>query len=408
MMQVLILGGGRYYIKAVQAAKELGARVIVADRNPEAPARHVADLFAPVDITDRPGILDLAKREKINGIVALNDFAVPTAAHVAEALNLPGISPEAAANATSKFAMRELWQQQGVPSPLYRITWTHDEAMAAARGIGWPVVLKPSWSLGGASRGVSIVEDETDFDRAWDFAFSFSHGQGVLVEECLIGSEHSAETLTWDGETHVIAIGDKVKTPPPYRVDKSVIYPTRLMKADWDNACETVRAAVRAIGIDRGAAHVEFCFTREGAKLFELGARCGGGGTPDPIVPYVAGVDMFKEVVRLACGLAPEKVTGRTPDQARGCTYHFLTPKPGILKKVLGVDRVKGMNGILDCDVFVSPNDTIPPVCIGTERAGFIIAGGVDRASALSLAIFAEKQIIFKYQERSCATEMIG
>lgn len=397
-MCVLILGGARYYLKAIEAAKELGVRVCVVDRDCNAPAAKAADVFRAIDTTDTKEVLALARRERINGIVALNDYSVPTAAHVAHTLGLPGIPPEVAANAVNKHAMRILWRDRGVPSARFRAAWTIKEAKEAAEAIGWPVVLKPSWSLGGASRGVSLANGPEDLERAWNFAESFRHDDSVLVEERLIGSEHSAETLTWNGETHVVAIGDKVKTDPPYRVDKSVIYPTLLRGTAFEQACETIRDAVRALGITHGAAHVEFCVTSQGAKLFEIGARCGGGGTPAPIVPYVTGIEMFKKVILLSIGLPVGDIT---PTVRRGCTYHFLTPRAGVVREVFGLEAVRRTEGILDCDVFVAPGDRLSDVRIGTERAGFIIAGGPDRSAALALANHAEQRIFFTYRGSS-------
>jgi biotin carboxylase len=88
-----------------------------------------------------------------------------------------------------------------------------------------------------------------------------------------------------------------------------------------------IKEAVRAIGIDFGAAHVELATTKDGFVLFELGARCGGGGTPEPIVPFVTGVDEFVETVRILSGDAPVNLK---PKRNNGCSYHFITPKAGI------------------------------------------------------------------------------
>ena len=64
--------------------------------------------------------------------------------------------------------------------------------------------------------------------------------------------------------------------------------------------------AVSSLGLTQGVAHVEFGFTDEGPVLFELGARCGGGHTPQ-IAHHVSGVNEFIEACRMACGLPPDQ-----------------------------------------------------------------------------------------------------
>jgi biotin carboxylase len=155
-----------------------------------------------------------------------------------------------------------------------------------------------------------------------------------------------------------------------------------------------VTAAVRTLGVTAGAAHVEACSTPNGPKLFELGARCGGGGTPDSIVPFVTGVDMLSEVVRLHAGDPPHNLV---PAAARGCCYRFLTPGPGTLRSVNGVETVATWPGVLDCAVTVAGGQEIRPVRVGSDRAGFVITGAETRAGAERLADAAEQEIRFVY-----------
>jgi biotin carboxylase len=391
--RVMILGASRYYARSIRRARAIGYQVIAVDRNPQAEGFAAADDRAVVDITDRDGVLRVARDHTIDGIVPLNDFGVETAAHVAASLGLVGITPDAAARATRKTLMRAAWDAAGLPRVRWGAASTLDEAREAARAIGrWPVVVKPADSHGGASRGVSVAAGLDELPAAVAFAQSSYADPEVIVEECLQGVEHSVETVTWEGETHVIAVSDKVKTPLPYRVDKSVDYPTRLDGPALEALYGLVTSAVRALGITVGPAHVELSSTADGPRLLELGARCGGGGTPDPIVPHLTGVDMLGEVVRLHAGDRP---TGLTPQRTRGCVYRFLTPPPGRLRRIEGLEDVAAWPGVLDCAVTVAPGDQLRPVRVGADRAGFVIAGGRDRDEATAIADAAEAGIRF-------------
>ena len=392
----MILGASRYNVRSIRKARAIGYRVVAVDRDPRAEGLADADDHAVVDIADRDGVLRAARRFHIDGIVPLYDSGVETAAHVAHHLGLIGISPEAAARATRKTLMREAWDHAGLPQPRWRRARDFAEATAAAAAIGrWPLILKPADSHGGGSRGVSVVHSAADLAGAVAFAQGAYADPEIILEEWIEGLEHSVETITVDDATHVLAVSDKVKTPLPYRVDKSVDYPTRLEGAALDALHRLVKASVRALGIDVGAAHVEACTTADGPMLFELGARCGGGGTPDPIVPFVTGIDMIGEVVRLHANDAPTNVVAPPPSAQRGCSYRFLTPSPGTLRGVEGLDGVSRWAGVLDCAVTVMPGQPVRQVRVGADRAGFVIAGAATRTAAVRLADAAEQEIRF-------------
>ena len=137
------------------------------------------------------------------------------------------------------------------------------------------------------------------------------------------------------------------------------------------------------------------CLFTDLLRLFELGARCGGGGTPDPIVPFLTGIEMFRELVRISISQKPQKLA--PPLFMKGCVYGFLTPKPGIVKRNTGVQKVKTWRNILDRNTLVHEGEEVRPVRIGGGRAGFIIAGGENREEAIALADDAEACIHFEY-----------
>jgi biotin carboxylase len=388
--RILILGASRYYIYAIKIAKEMGYWTLAIDRNPNAPGLQLADEKEVVDITNIPAVIDLAKKYKIDGILALNDFGVQTAAEVSNRLGLPGLPLEVARVATNKALMRKVWQGQSF-NPEYRIVRTLEEAKRAVYELDhFPLIFKPADSRGGASRGVSCVFNEAQIEEAFTFAQSFYSNPDVVIEHYIEGLEHSLEAIVYRGEIYILAISDKVKTPLPYRVDKSVIYPTILDGDTLANLENTVKTAIELIGITSGIVHVELCTSSKGVFIFEMGARCGGGGTPYPIVPWVAGVNELEEAIRLAIGEPPKNYK---PVTKKGCVYHFLTPKPGRLLAIYGLEEVRKWPGILDADVIVPVGGEVRPVRTGSDRAGFVIAGADTRQEALILAGRAEREM---------------
>lgn len=395
--KVLILGASRYYALSIEAARKAGYHVIAVDQKEGSYGFRFADEYYVCDIVDKEAILDLAKRLEIDAIVPINDYGVPTAAFVAEHIGIAGISQETALWATSKNHMRNKWVEKGIPCPQVHLALTRADFEEGIEKIGFPCIFKPAHGYGGASRGVIVVNKSGELDEAIEFTQKFYDNKETLIESFIEAEvEHSAEVIVYKGEPHVIAIADKVKTPLPYRVDKNVIYPTRIEGHRLQELKTVIKDSVIALGIDVGAAHVEMATIKDGFVLFELGARCGGGGTPAPIVPYATGVEEFVETVRVLAGDEPRQLK---PSLNRGCNYHFITPKPGIISSIKGEETVRNHENVLDFDLFVKPGDKINEVTVGTERAGFIIATGENREEAFKIGYKLEEEIVFTIEE---------
>jgi biotin carboxylase len=397
--RILILGGGRYNVPSIAAAREAGFVTLVADRNPNAPGLKAADHALPIDLNDCESLTQAVEAYGgIDGVVSMAEVGVRAAANISARLGLPSISEQAATNATSKAAMRRNWQGMGRYSTNFEVVATLDEArLAADRLARFPLIFKPDRSFGG-SRGVTRVE------RAEEVASAFYAAQTgglanslVVIEHCVEGSEHSAEVLIWKGKSSVLCIGQKIKSLLPYRVDVSVQYPAQLTAAQESTVADMCDRAVRALGLTQGVAHIEFAYTEQGPVLFELGARCGGGHTPQ-IAYHVSGVNEFVEACRMACGIPP---SGFEPTRRRGADYRFLVFAPGIVESVTIPETLVRNGGVLDVGVTVQPGDEIRPLRSTSERAGFLVATGETLQEAVARADRGCREISIHYTDGS-------
>lgn len=396
MKSIIILGASRYYLRSIEAARKAGYYVIALDRNPDSEGFAAANKSYPCDIADKEGVLKIAQQHNIAGIIPINDVGVPVASYVATKMGLPGISEQTMIWSTNKEEMRKRWIEVGIPCPKVCLATEKEEFYNGTAYTGYPCILKPAYGMGGASRGVIVVHSEEELPDAIEFAQSFYEDKTTLIESYIIAEyEHSAEVLIYNGEPHVIAISDKVKTPLPYRVDKNVLYPTVVAGKRLEALEQMIIDSVKALGINSGAAHVELATTKEGFCLFELGARCGGGGTPEPIVTFATGVQEFVETVRILASDKPERLK---PIHSKGCNYHFITPKPGVIKSVVGTEKINALEGVLDFELYKEVGDTIESVTVGTQRSGFIITGAETREEAYKLGVLAEETIQIEYQ----------
>jgi biotin carboxylase len=395
--RILILGANRYNNLSIRAARNAGFFALAADWDPQAPGLAEADVGLPIDITHSDELLAaVAAYGGVDGVVTRAEVGVRAAAQMCSRLGLPTISAKAAERATSKTAMRQLWKGLGKWCPEFLVVSSEAEAIeAAGRLRKFPLIFKPDRSLGG-SRGVSRVEGLGEVPQAFAFArLGGLPGSAVVMETCVTGTEHSAEVLIWDGQTSVLCIGEKVKSPPPYRVDVSVQYPASLTPAQEAAVAEMCDQAIRALELTQGVAHVEFAWTCEGPVLFELGARCGGGLTPQ-LAHHVSGVNEFVETCRMACGLPPEAFR---PKARLGGDYRFIILPPGQLTQAELPNCVRSHPLVLDADLTVRPGETVAPLQTTADRAGFVAVIGVDRLAAAQAADWACGQVSPMYAD---------
>lgn len=374
-MRLLVLTAGAWQLPVIRKAKAMGLHVVATDRRADAPGFALADAHELLDARDREGALRAARKHRVDGIVAeQTDVAVGVAAWVAEQLGLPGIGYETALASTNKFLMRERCRLAGVPMPRYRRALTEDEALAAAREIGLPVVLKPVDSQ--ASRGVVKIRDFDAIAPAFRETAAFSSDASVLVEEMLTGPECSVEAFVRGDEVTVFAISDRTKCTPPYSFDLRLAYPGRFPPEVLERIRVLNEQVTRALGIRMGCTHGEYIVTEDGTPhLMEIAARGGGSRIATDLVPAMTGADVIGARITQALGGDAKPVATRA---LAGMLEFFLLPE-GRVRSIEGIEDARSVPGVIDFDVFVKPGDVIAPARSGGERPVFLLAVAPDR-----------------------------
>jgi biotin carboxylase len=379
--RVLVLGASVYCVPAIEAVRAAGYATVVVDRDPDAPGLAVADVGRVADLTDAPAVLAVAAEERVDGVLPLSDFGVPTAGYVAEALGLRGLTPRSAELATDKGLMREQWARDGLPNPDFRVVVSDAEARAACAELGLPLILKPAYS-GGAGRGVSVVRDTAEVEWAYGFARTAARNGRVLVERFVEGVEVTVETISHRGEVHVLTTSDEVTLPLRTRVATSLTYPADLPAAVADDVGALAREAVTSLGLLDGPGHLEMMLTDAGPVLLELNARGGGGHIFSLIVEAVSGVAMVRESARVLVGDEPDLRIRHD----RGCVYLFFSPYGGTIRAIEGLDAARVMPGVLALGVTRKPGDVLGELENSLQRSGFAVVAGADRQEAVRRA----------------------
>jgi biotin carboxylase len=144
-----------------------------------------------------------------------------------------------------------------------------------------------------------------------------------------------------------------------------------------DLACR----AVKAVGINVGPAHVEMILTKQGPKMVELGARMGGDCITTHLVPLSTGIDMVGTTIKLACG---ENIDIE-PKFNKGAAIRYFETKPGILKRIEGIEKAKNIPGVIEISFVHDIGDTVGEIGSSTDRIGFVIAQAETRQQAIDI-----------------------
>jgi len=394
---ILILGAGFMQRPAIQAAKELGLFVIVADGNALASERSLADLFEHIDLKDTDAMLKAAAYHKANNslkavFTAGTDFSA-TVAYVSENLSLPGISYESALNASIKTRMRKVFSEHKVPSPAWIEASKFENTIEFSRKYGFPLVVKPVDNMG--ARGVRRVDTIAELEEALIQALYYSRTKTAIVEEYLDGDEFSLDALVHNGEITICGFADRHIYYPPYFIEMGHTMPTIQSDAVKAEVIRVFSLGIKALGITNGAAKGDMKYTKKGAMVGEIAARLSGGYMSGWTFPYASGVELTKNAIRIALGQGPESLN---PLKDSVCAERALISIPGVIKTIGGVHKAENLDGVKHVFMRVKEGDTVVFPKNNVEKCGNIIALAQDRKSALAQAEKALKAITLRLE----------
>ena len=400
MKKIMILGASILQLPAIRKAKEMGLQVITVDMDENAIGFKEEGIICEVISTiDSEKILEAAKKHNIDGIMTLaSDMPMRSVAIVAKEMGLVGITEQTALNATNKAEMRQCLKESGVPIPqFFRVSSKeeYEEAIDYFKTSKLKCIVKPADNSG--SRGVDLLSDLSDeelISRAYEYSKSYSRGGDIVVEEHMEGPEVSVETLSVDGECHIIQITDKLTTGAPYFVEMGHSEPSAQPEDIKVRISEVASAAVKAIGIENGPSHTEIKVTKDGPKIVELGARLGGDNITTHLVPLSTGVDMVECCIKIALG---EK-----PDLERKCELgsairYFKTEK-GIITNIIGIEDAKKLYGVMQVSIVHGIGEKVSEIKNSIDRIGFVIAQGENAVNAVEICEDALRKIKFEVE----------
>ena len=311
--KIMILGGGPNRIgqgiefdyccvHASFALREAGFETVMVNSNPETVSTDydVSDrlYFEPLTLED---VLEIYHQEKCDG--AIVQYGGQTPLNLASGLEAAGVcvigtSPESIDLAEDREKFKQILNQIGLKQPDNETAMEPEDAKDAAARIGYPVLLRPSFVLGG--RGMFIVYDEKELEKVVKEAFDVAPGKPVLLDKFLEEAIELDVDCISDGETTVVGgmlqhiefagvhSGDAAMVLPPHDLPKEMIAEVR--QASYDLA-----KALKVIGL----MNIQFAIKDGQLYLIEVNPRAS---RTIPFVSKAIGVPLAKLGARVMAG----------------------------------------------------------------------------------------------------------
>jgi biotin carboxylase len=394
-------GSGRDFARR---AAGLGAEPVLLTTDPARYAYVAADglRFVIADTSSDASLLAAARSvaadRQVAGVTSSSDYYVLAAACLARTLHLPGPAPVAVRAGQHKGMQRQLLAAAGLPIPRYAIARTAGDALASARSIGFPVVVKPV--QGSGSIGVRLCATERELSEHAQAVLSRTVNErnvkvasGVLVEEYIDANEFSVEVFHGD----VIAVVRKHLGPHPHFVETGHDIPAGLGVADTEEIRRSAVRAVLALGLDWGAAHVEVRMRDGKGMVIEVNARLAGGMIPE-LVRHSAGVDLVE--LQVAAALGRDTEIGPVSN-ARAASIRFLVAeRDSIIQEAEHIiAAAKSVPEVTDVSVYKTPGEYIASAVDFRGRIGHVLAVSDDASRARhgateSIALLHDQMLI--------------
>lgn len=278
-----------------------GYETIIVNNNPETVSTDfdIADklYFEPLTPEDVESIVDI---EKPDGAVV--QFGGQTAIKLTEALMKMGVpilgtAAEDVDAAEDRELFDKILEECQIPRPAGKTVYTAKEAKAVAAELGYPVLVRPSYVLGG--QGMQIAISDQDIDEFIAIINQIAQEHPILVDKYIVGKEIEVDAVC-DGEDILIpGIMEHIERAGVHSGDSISVYPAQsLNEAIKDKLVEYTRRLARALHV-KGMINIQFIVSGEEVYVIEVNPR---SSRTVPYISKVTGIPIVPLATRVICG----------------------------------------------------------------------------------------------------------
>ena len=316
--KIMILGGGPNRIgqgiefdyccvHAAKSLKKLGFETIIVNCNPETVSTDydTSDklYFEPLTLED---VLSIYKKEQPVGVIA--QFGGQTPLNLASDLQKNGVkilgtSPEVIDLAEDRDQFRAMMDKLGIPMPEAGMATTVEEAIEIANKIGYPVMVRPSYVLGG--RGMEVVYDDDSMSGYMEAAVGVTPDRPILIDRFLHHAmECEADAISDGTHAYVPAVMEHIELAGVHSGDSACIIPSKHIS---EKNLATIKEYTRKIAEEMhvvGLMNMQYAIEDDVVYVLEANPRAS---RTVPLVSKVCGIRM----VPLATDIITSELTGR-------------------------------------------------------------------------------------------------
>ena len=342
LQSILVIGAGPIVIgqacefdysgaQACKALREEGYRVILVNSNPATimtdPQMAQAIYIEPVEWTTLARIIEREKPDALlptmGGQTALNCALDLHREGVLEAhgVQLIGASLDAIATAEDRQLFREAMAEIGLEQARSKVVGSIEEALAFQPQVGYPVIVRPSYTLGGTGGG--IARDEDELRRIVAHGLEASPAGEALLEESLLGWKEFEMEVVRDARDNCIIVCSIENLDPMgvHTGDSITIAPAQtLTDKEYQRMRDASIAVLRKIGVDTGGSNVQFAVDPRSGRLviIEMNPRVSRSSA---LASKATGFPIAKVAALLAVGCTLDELRNDITDGATPCSF---------------------------------------------------------------------------------------
>ena len=345
--KVLVLGSGPIRIgqgiefdfcsvHSTWAFEKEGYETVIINNNPETVSTDfdIADklYFEPLTPEDVESIVDI---EKPDGAVV--QFGGQTAIKLTEALMKMGVpilgtAAEDVDAAEDRERFDEILEQCGIPRPKGQTVFTAEEAKKAANELGYPVLVRPSYVLGGQGMQIAICDE--DIDEFIGIINQIAQEHPILVDKYIMGKEIEVDAICDGTDILIPGIMEHIERTGIPSGDSISVYPAQsITEGNKKTLVEYTEKLARALHV-KGMINIQFIVDGEDVYIIEVNPR---SSRTVPYISKVTGIPIVPLATQIICGHTIREL-GYTPGLQKEADYFAIKMPVFSFEKIRGAD----------------------------------------------------------------------
>ena len=380
MKKLMLLGGTRFMLPAIDAAHRLGAHVITCDYLPDNYAHQFSDQYCNISTIDRQAVLKAAMELQIDGILSYaSDAGAVTAAYVAQEMGLPGNPVESVSILQNKGRFRAWLKEHGYQVPRAKDYDCAEDAAADRNNWEYPVIVKPTDSAG--SKGVTKVEDPRLLETAARKAMEYSLEGRLIIEQFIEKEGYStdSDSFSIDSELVFCSFNDQMfdaGAENPY-APAGFMWPCTMPVEAQNTLHSEIARLIRELDVGTAIYNIE---TRMGKDhkpyIMELSPRAGGNRLAE-MLRYATGQDIILSTIQSALGFEIDPVPVQPVYDGYWGEAILHSRCDGIYDGITLSEDVKQC--AVEVDIHVEKGDRVHSFSSGRDEIGTLVLKASDR-----------------------------